>query len=79
MNAEQLRNTVTDAASEGMQSLHTAYARGKEQIQHIEEQAVESCKNAARQTDEYVRSNPWQAVGIAAGIGLVVGLLVSRR
>ena len=29
--------------------------------------------------DEYVRDNPWQAVGVAAGIGLVIGLLVGRR
>jgi len=26
-----------------------------------------------------VRANPWQAVGVAAGIGLVLGLLISRR
>jgi ElaB/YqjD/DUF883 family membrane-anchored ribosome-binding protein len=26
-----------------------------------------------------VRGNPWQAIGIAAGIGLVLGVLMSRR
>ena len=30
-------------------------------------------------TDSYVRDNPWQVVGIAALIGLTVGILVSRR
>jgi len=30
-------------------------------------------------TDEYVRSRPWTAVGIAAGVGLIIGMLVSRR
>jgi len=29
--------------------------------------------------DEYVRGNPWQAVAIAAGAGLLIGLLVSSR
>ena len=79
MNAEQIRNDAADAASEGMQSLHTAYQKGKDQIQHLEEQAVESCKAAARQADDYVRTKPWQAVGIAAGVGLVIGLLMNRR
>jgi ElaB/YqjD/DUF883 family membrane-anchored ribosome-binding protein len=30
-------------------------------------------------TDEYVRENPWQSVGIAAGVGLLIGLLLARR
>jgi ElaB/YqjD/DUF883 family membrane-anchored ribosome-binding protein len=31
--------------------------------------------NSPGDADEYVRGNPWQAVGIAAGIGLVIGML----
>lgn len=34
---------------------------------------------AARATDEYVHVHPWKAVGVAAGVGLVVGLLIGRR
>ena len=34
---------------------------------------------AVKATEAYVRENPWQAVGIAAGVGLVLGLLISRR
>ena len=33
---------------------------------------------AAESTERYVRDNPWQAVGIAAGIGFLFGLLVAR-
>ena len=36
-------------------------------------------KDAARATDAYIHDNPWQAIGIAAGVGLVVGLLTGRR
>lgn len=36
-------------------------------------------KEAAKTTDEYVHENPWQAVAISAGVGLLVGLLISRR
>ena len=36
-------------------------------------------KAAARATDDYVHESPWAAVGIAAGVGVLVGLIISRR
>ena len=36
-------------------------------------------EDATEATDEYVRENPWQSVGIAAGVGLLLGLLLARR
>jgi ElaB/YqjD/DUF883 family membrane-anchored ribosome-binding protein len=33
----------------------------------------------ARATDDYVHEHPWRAVGAAAGVGLIIGLLISRR
>jgi len=36
-------------------------------------------REAAANADEYVHANPWQAVGAAAGVGLLLGLLLSRR
>ena len=36
-------------------------------------------KAAAKATDAYVHENPWKAIGAAAGVGLVVGLLIGRR
>jgi ElaB/YqjD/DUF883 family membrane-anchored ribosome-binding protein len=34
---------------------------------------------AASTADDYVRDSPWQAVGIAALVGAVVGILATRR
>lgn len=34
---------------------------------------------AAARADEYVRENPWTGVGIGAAIGVVLGVLLSRR
>jgi ElaB/YqjD/DUF883 family membrane-anchored ribosome-binding protein len=39
----------------------------------------ERARQTAQYTDEYVRENPWRAIGIAAGIGLALGLILSRR
>jgi ElaB/YqjD/DUF883 family membrane-anchored ribosome-binding protein len=30
-------------------------------------------------TDQYVHNNPWKAVGIAGGVGLLLGMLIGRR
>jgi ElaB/YqjD/DUF883 family membrane-anchored ribosome-binding protein len=40
---------------------------------------VDGTKAAARATDDYVHENPWKAVGIAAGVGLLLGILLGRR
>jgi ElaB/YqjD/DUF883 family membrane-anchored ribosome-binding protein len=36
-------------------------------------------KGRARDVDSYVRDNPWQAVAIAGGVALLLGLIMSRR
>ena len=36
-------------------------------------------QRAASTADDYVRDSPWQAVGIAALVGAVVGILATRR
>ncbi len=53
--------------------------QAKERLAGVEEAAMQRAKEIAGDADVYVRGNPWQAVGIAAGIGLVLGLLISRR
>lgn len=51
----------------------------KLKLQELEGAAVDHAKHAARVTDDYVHDHPWQAIGIAAGVGLAVGLLMNRR
>ena len=36
-------------------------------------------KAVAKVTDVYVHENPWRAIGFAASVGVVVGLLIGRR
>lgn len=51
----------------------------KLRLQEIEGQALDQAKAAARYTDDLVHDHPWQAIGIAAAIGLLAGLLMNRR
>jgi ElaB/YqjD/DUF883 family membrane-anchored ribosome-binding protein len=51
----------------------------KDKLARAEEVMVDKTKAAARATDDYVHDHPWGAVGIAAAVGLVMGMLISRR
>jgi ElaB/YqjD/DUF883 family membrane-anchored ribosome-binding protein len=51
----------------------------KESLSSIEGTVTEKAKVVAERTDEFVHRNPWEAIGVAAGIGLLVGLFIRRR
>ncbi|MCY7389407.1 MAG: DUF883 domain-containing protein [Burkholderiales bacterium] len=57
------------------QQLDVAKARYFE----VQDATVKQAKQAATATDEYVHGNPWTAVAVAGGVGLLVGLLVMNR
>jgi ElaB/YqjD/DUF883 family membrane-anchored ribosome-binding protein len=64
-----------DARSRAAESLRQA----RQRLQGVEEELVTRARDAAKDTDRYVRDNPWQSIGIAAGVGLLLGLLIGRR
>ena len=43
------------------------------------ERRADRARSGANATDQYVREQPWQAVGISAAVGLLIGFLVGRR
>jgi len=51
----------------------------RDRLVEAEGEALAQAREVAASTDKYVHENPWQAVGVAAGIGLLVGLLIGRR
>jgi ElaB/YqjD/DUF883 family membrane-anchored ribosome-binding protein len=75
VTAAQTGDKVEEIRARAEETVRNAKAR----LGEVEEQALERAREFAGEADEYVRGNPWQAVGIAAGIGLVIGMLMSRR
>ena len=73
--ANQAGEKIAVARERIQDSLHQA----KVKLAEAEAMVTERAKQAARYTEEYVQENPWRAVGIAAGIGLLLGLLITRR
>ena len=46
---------------------------------NLAESMVDKTKAAARATDDFVHDQPWKAVGVAAALGLALGVLIGRR
>lgn len=59
--------------------IQASLATARVKLAEAERIVLEQTKKAAKATDEYVHENPWKSVGIAAGVGFVLGLLIGRR
>jgi ElaB/YqjD/DUF883 family membrane-anchored ribosome-binding protein len=51
----------------------------RHKLEDAEAAIRDKAREAARATDDYVHENPWRSIGVAAGAGLVIGLLIGRR
>ena len=82
-DAEELLRATANQAGEKVgvarERIQASLASAKVKLNDAERAAMEKAKEAAKVTDEYVHEHPWRAVGIAAGAGFVLGLLIGRR
>ena len=61
-------STLPDKAREMATKAGEAWDKGKESV-----------KDAAHKTDEAVRSHPYESMGVAFGLGVLIGVLIGRR
>jgi ElaB/YqjD/DUF883 family membrane-anchored ribosome-binding protein len=73
--AEATGDHAADLRERGMQMLRQARVSAQE----LQETAVARGRAAGRAADAYVHEHPWRVIGIAAGVGLLAGLLLNRR
>lgn len=66
---------AADLRERAAESLHRASLR----LSEARVAAAERSRVAVRRADDWVHTNPWAAVGAAAGVGFLLGMLVSRR
>jgi len=78
-NASDLINATADMAEqkviEARNRLKAALASAKDTYVYVQKKAVEGAKT----TDKAIRENPYYAIGIAFGVGALVGFLLRRR
>jgi len=82
-DAEQLLKSMAHDGSDKANAMRAKMEQNlkvaKERLGDLEESVVERTRAAARVTNEYVHENPWRSIGVAAGIGVVIGLLMNRK
>ena len=70
---------VSDRVQEARTQAEASVRQARERIGELERTVAGQAKAAAREADRYVRDNPWQALGIAAGVAFLAGMLVARK
>jgi ElaB/YqjD/DUF883 family membrane-anchored ribosome-binding protein len=79
---ELLRHAATDAGDgydEARARLERSLKAARAELESVEKAVMESTRRAARATDGYVHEHPWESIGIGAGVGLLLGMLIARR
>lgn len=71
-NAEELLRATADQTGPRVEEVR---ARAEESLRA----AREHLKGAGAELDAQVRAHPWAAVGLAAAIGLIAGVLLTRK
>jgi ElaB/YqjD/DUF883 family membrane-anchored ribosome-binding protein len=69
------KDAVGDKAEEVRERLIDTLAAAKRTCRELEEKTVEGAKAA----DNAIREHPYQSIGVAFGIGLLIGVLVARK
>ena len=72
-------DTLTEHSEDAMSALRSRFDAAQERAGELYAGARKKVVAGARCTDETIRANPYQSLAIAAGIGLLVGVLVGRR
>ena len=67
-SADALRSRVSDRLNQAMTELR-----------HLQNLTIDQAKLLGHEGEDFVKNNPWKSVGVAAGVGLLLGLLVGRR
>lgn len=77
-----LRHAVRDAGEgydDARGRLERSLKTARAELEGIEQAVLDNARRAKEATDEYVHQHPWQSMGIGAGVGLLLGMLISRK
>jgi len=82
-DAEEVLKVTADQATAGASELRVRMQerlhQAKGRLLDLQENAVARARAAGHAADDYVHDHPWRAIGAAAGIGMIIGLLIGRR
>jgi ElaB/YqjD/DUF883 family membrane-anchored ribosome-binding protein len=79
MDAARLEEKYNRELDEMTDEIRAGIKSGKYSLDEIQRVLSKKGKEAADATDQFVRENPWAALGIAAAVGCVLGCILSPR
>jgi ElaB/YqjD/DUF883 family membrane-anchored ribosome-binding protein len=74
-----IADSVTEQSAEAIDSLRARFVAAQERFADAYAGARKKVIAGAKYTDEAIRANPYQSLAIAAGVGLLIGVLLGRR
>lgn len=82
-DAEQLLKMTAGEVGEGAAGLRERLQERLNESKHsllaLQAAATDKARAVGHATDDYVHDHPWKSIAIAAGIGVIVGMLIGRR
>lgn len=66
-------------AAQSGEKIAATRARVEAGLRHARDSVTAQARHSAQEADRYVHQHPWQSTGIAAGVGLLIGLLLARK
>ena len=72
---EPLPSSVDDLKTQASETVRKVSDQINEQANVLRDTVASARYN----TQDFIENNPWQSVAIAAGIGLLVGMVIARR
>lgn len=70
---------VSEKANVARARVSAALDRAKTTCAHLQDQTVATAKAAAKQADTVIREHPYESIGVAFGVGLLLGVVVARK
>lgn len=80
---EDLIKATTSLSGEDLahakEALYKRIQAAKDSMEEVGSAISDRARRSAAATNSYVKENPWQAIGIGAAVGLLLGVVVARR
>jgi len=74
---DSMKSATSEKTAQLRASLEKNLEATRKRLTELQATAMERGTAYAKATDDYVRESPWTAVGVAAGVGVLVGLILS--
>ncbi len=80
VEAEKMfESSVSDHTAEAVDGIRNRYEAAQHRFGEVYANTKKNVTAGAKRTDDAIRENPYQSIAIAAGVGLLVGVLLGRR